>query len=463
MSLGFCSECGKELQAGEGFCANCGHRFESQEAVGGAPIQEPQQNIKTLSKKNKYLIGIVAVIVIALFSAHTYVKSIISTEKQVVTIYEALLEGNGEKFLNVVHVEDEVIFDSEAYMELLEHDGASYLTEEISNAVQQVEKVGVPQFVSANQVGDILKVEKEKFLGIYNKVKITALAYEVNLETDLPIGKMIIGDMEWGLEGEPITLGRFLPGHYLASLKNPNLDDSTLEEDIIVTSESAANVLSISKDAYMVSLAQENEDSLVSIDGKETGKKVSEMPQIGPLFSESPIKLSISKKIAGEQQESSIVEAYPGDEVSFTFEMEEVETEVASSSDEELTETEIVENAERLVLDFRNDYEKTLNNRDFSLVDHYLLTDSVAYKELVEFVGDLKNENYTYDFTHNEATDWEVYPHGDIAIDTYEVFDFTNHKGQLTNYKREKSYLLMLDENGEYKIYNIAISDTVRE
>ena len=36
----------------------------------------------------------------------------------------------------------------------------------------------------------------------------------------------------------------------------------------------------------MVSLVQENEDSLLLIDGKETGKKVSEMPEIGPLFAD---------------------------------------------------------------------------------------------------------------------------------------------------------------------------------
>jgi membrane-associated protein TcaA len=154
-------------------------------------------------------------------------------------------------------------------------------------------------------------------------------------------------------------------------------------------------------------------------------------------------------------------------------EIEQVETEVASStsdSDEEddaitdeLTEEEVISEAQQFVLDFRAAYEKALNQRDFSLIDPFLLTDSVAYKELVEFVGELKNESYTYDFTHNETTDGMVHDYGDILIDTYEVFDFTNRQGKLTHYEREKTYYLELDDDGDFKIYSILIRDTIRE
>ena len=45
----------------------------------------------------------------------------------------------------------------------------------------------------------------------------------------------------------------------------------------------------------------------------------------------------------------------------------------------------------------------------------------------------------------------KVYPNGDVGIDTYEVFDFINHKGDLTHYKREKTYNLRLDYDGDLK------------
>ena len=97
MSRNFCSECGSSLQVGDAFCPNCGHRFESQRIEKVHQSEEPQKS--GMSKKKKIMIGIVAVIAIALFSTHTYIKSIISPEKQVTMIYEALHEGNGEKLL----------------------------------------------------------------------------------------------------------------------------------------------------------------------------------------------------------------------------------------------------------------------------------------------------------------------------------------------------------------------------
>jgi len=489
MGLDFCSECGNSLQAVEAFCANCGHRFESQQTmkqhVEGAQVTTAPQRSRTpqktrMSKKKKIVIGIVAVIAIALFSAHIYIKSIISIDKQIASIYEALHEGNGDKFLEVVHVDDNVIFDPEAYMGLLELGDVPVLVEEIVAAIQQAEKTGLPQFISTDFVNNILKIERKKYLGIYNEIKIAAPAYEVKVETDLPSGKITIGDKEWEIKGEPIILGSFLPGNYSAILSNEELDDATLEWDILVSSNSKDNVLVIEKDAYMVRLAQENLDGLLIIDGKETGKKVSEMPQIGPLFTKTPIELSIVKEINGEQQQSAIVEAYPGDEVSFIFEIKKVEKEVASSTDSEevassidleeddatkkaLTENEITEENKQFVLDFRSAYEDALNTRDFSLVTPFLLEEGTAYEELEEFVGDMKNENYKYNFTHNETAGWEVNPDGGMEIDTYEVFDFINDKGHLTHYKRDKTYYLILDSNGDYKIDSILIRDTVRK
>lgn len=102
MDLGFCSECGKPLQTGEKFCANCGHRFESQQVEVVKTTQKPQHTenvqISKMSKKKKIVIGIVAAIAIALFSAHTYINSTVSTEKQIAAINEALHEGTVKSF-----------------------------------------------------------------------------------------------------------------------------------------------------------------------------------------------------------------------------------------------------------------------------------------------------------------------------------------------------------------------------
>ena len=237
MDLRFCSECGNPLQDGDLFCGSCGHRFESKLKEEAQPAQETQrteepQHIAApkvpkkpgMTKKKKIGIGILAVIAIALFSAHTYIKSIISTENQVVLLHEAFHEGSSEKLFEVIHVDEDVIYDPQSYMELLKHNGTSTMVEDIVDAIQKTENTRLPQFITSYLAGDVLKVEREKYLGIYNKIKITALAYEVKLETDLPSGKITIGDKEWELKGEPINLGRFLPSHYPVLFTNEDLD-----------------------------------------------------------------------------------------------------------------------------------------------------------------------------------------------------------------------------------------------
>ena len=118
---------------------------------------------------------------------------------------------------------------------------------------------------------------------------------------------------------------------------------------------------------------------------------------------------------------------------------------------------------QQLVKDFRSAYEVALNNKDFSLIVPFLLEGSSAYKELKEYMDGLKNGNYTYDFILNDTVSWVSTSIDSVEIESYEEFDFTNQKGQLTHYKRSKIYHLIQDENHKYKIQAISIRDTVRE
>ena len=170
-----------------------------------------------------------------------------------------------------------------------------------------------------DDIGDLLKVERVKFLGIYDKIKITSLAYTAKVDTDFPSGKLIIGDNEWKFNGEQIDLGRFLPGNYTAILTNEEFENSSMEIELMITSNTSDNVLTMEKNRFMVTLDEPNIDSLVLIDGKETGKKIAELQEIGPLFSDASIELMIVQEKDGERIQSEVVEAFPGEIVSFVF------------------------------------------------------------------------------------------------------------------------------------------------
>ena len=477
MNASFCSECGSPRKDTEQFCANCGHDSGS---------LQPGVNSKPgLSKRIKIMLCAAAVLLIALFSAHFYIKSMISPDEQIADIYEALHKGDAKQLIKAIDIADDVIYQPQVYMDSLQYEDPASLMEEITTAIQRTETMGLPQIITSNHIGDFLKVEQKKYLGFYKRIHITALDYEAELETNLPSGRIAIGEKEWAFEGKPISLGHFLPGDYVAVLSNESLEEDSLEVNILVQSNHRENVYTFDKEDYMISFDGESAVGLLVINGKETGEKVSESLEVGPFFTQELIELSLIQEIHGKLQHSDIVHAYPGDKVTFPIDLQPEEQEVFSEEKDneeeqqkdfskvkdreegkvatEDKEEEVRKAAEKFVSSFRSAYEKALNTRDFSLIAPYLKEGSVAYEEFVDFIGDLKDQSYRYDFIKNDMIDTVIISGELIEVDTYEEFNFTNHLGEVTHYKREKTYDLLMSGSDEFEIYSIKISDTIRE
>lgn len=108
------------------------------------------------------------------------------------------------------------------------------------------------------------------------------------------------------------------------------------------------------------------------------------------------------------------------------------------------------------ILNFRGDYEIALQNEDFSYIEDMLLYDSVAYYEMANYMDEIAGQGMIFDFTSNEVTNIEI--QADQAIvSTFEVFDFMNAAGEWSVYERTKDYVVIVDEDGFYKIRHIEI------
>ena len=116
---------------------------------------------------------------------------------------------------------------------------------------------------------------------------------------------------------------------------------------------------------------------------------------------------------------------------------------------------------EQLVLDYREFYRQSLTDKDFGLLSPYLSSDSAAQKKLVDFIGNLGDDYYHYNFILNEVTGTEVME-DEAFVSTYEEFTFTNHKDEVTHYERDKKYSIQLNDDGEFEIHKINIEDTKR-
>jgi len=307
MRPGFCSECGSPKSNNERICANC--EFDS-----GSTEFEANSKSGT-SKRTKVIVGIVAGLLIVFFSAHSYIKSMISPDEQITAIYKALHKGDAKQLIEAIEMTDDVIYDPQAYMDSLQYEDPVSLKEEITAAVERTETTGLPQIISSDHIGDYLKVGHEKFLGVYKRIHITALDYEVKLETDLPRGEIAIGKRKWKFEGKPISLGCFLPGTYVAVLSNESIGEGSKEKEILVHSNNRDNVYTFNKEDYMISFDGENAAGFLLINGKQTFERANELQEVGPFFTRELIELSLVQEIDGKSQYSDIVKAYPGEKL----------------------------------------------------------------------------------------------------------------------------------------------------
>lgn len=476
MSERFCGECGRSKGDAEQFCVDCGYDYGS---------SQPETRYKPgMSKRSKGMLIVAAVLLGALFSAHFYIQSMISPEEQIIEIYEALHKGDEKQLFKALDIAGDVHYDPQVYMDSLQYEEPATVREEMTAAVQRTKTIGIPQIITSQHIGDFLIVEQKKFLGVYKRIHITALDYEVKVETDLPSGKIAIGEKEWDFEGESFSLGRFLPGAYVAVLSNESLEEDSVEMSILVQSNRRENVYTLDKEDYMISFEEENEGGLLFINGTETGMEVSELQEVGPFFTQSLIELSLARGIDGKSQRSESVRAYPGEKVTFSFALEEEEEEAVeqeqaqeqekeqkqqaqaqqkvSSEDKDRGE-EVKRAAEKFVSGFRSAYEKALNTRDFSLIAPYLKEGTDLYEEFAEFIRGMKNESYHYDFIQNAMLGTVIISDGVVEVDTYEEFNFTNHLSEVTHYKREKTYHLLMSGSEDFEISSIKISDTIRQ
>lgn len=201
-------------------------------------------------------------------------------------------------------------------------------------------------------------------------------------------------------------------------------------------------------------------DSIVFVNGKSTKKPLSELQKIGPIFSNTEVKVFIQKEtptgeVAKSYEEivtigSSVYLSYPSD-VSF----------VVKTPEEIAEETFDRNELGQFVIGFREAYQIALNNKDFAIIESFLAPGSIASNEIKDFIGDIGNEYYNYIFTSNEVRGIELKV-DEAFVNTYEEFYFTNHKNDVVFYERDKQYDIRIDANGDFKIHNIHISDTKR-
>lgn len=480
----FCQECGNKLVENQTFCPECGTptHFENERAETQASpgVQEPAPQVvhykekHPMSFKKKISIALISVLAIGLTAGHYAIQAKTSPKEKVDDLLTAIAEKDANAVMAKITVPANTEKNDKAYVEFLSSQDLEELQYRMYETASEVEDDGIARMVMHENGTELFRISQEKFMGLYSVIDVDAITIEPSLNTDLKVGEFQLGAKTFDLSKGANELGSYLPGVYTSVLSTSNgkqIQKLEQEHEFIDGEDATVELLS---DNLMIEVWSNKPDSIVYLNGESTGKTVAELPMIGPLADGEEIKVHAESKDEKDVvQKSEVITASAGSFVELPiFAATENEEEGAAAETPEVSETEeaAAGNAEELleenfletfIKDFRLMYEDALNNKDFSKVDVFLMEDELAREELVEFIGDLGDDYFLYEFITDNVIEYDIQK--DRAfVTTYEEFDFTNHLGEVINYKRNKEYEIVVVDS-EFKIVKINILDTKRE
>ena len=447
----FCHECGNPMEADQVFCAECGTPKTVPNTEAPKPaVQKPK---KPWSFKKKLAFLLVGIFAIALVAGHYTIQAKTSPDSKISNFLTALESGDAEAVLKEITISKEINKDEKIYVSYLKSLDYGVLQSNISEAAAGINEDGITRVITDDNGHQIFKLKQEKYLSLYPVISIEAIPVNVELVTDLPNGEYSIAGKTFDLSKGKQAMGAFLPGVYPATVSAKGVHKSSAEfEQEISGNEDLA--IELQKQQLMVTLSSNEPEAVVFINGKTTEKKVKELAGIGPIFEGDT--LSVHAEL--NDKKSDPLEAVGGDQVNLSIGEEAI---VAAVEEKDETVYFDDDSIDEFIWNFRSAYEAALNAKDYSQVAPYLQPGSSALKEVDEFIGDLGNDYFFYEFYTDEVLDYTV--EGNTAyVTTYEEFDFTNHLYETINYKRNKVYEVVAGKDGTYEIASITIQDTKR-
>ena len=447
----FCHECGNPMEADQVFCAECG----TPKAVSntGSPKPAVQKTKKPWSFKKKLAFMVVSVLAIVLVAGHYTIQANTSPDSKISNFLTALKAGDSESVLKEISISEDIIKDEKVYVTYLKSLDYGVVEANITEGAAGIKEDGITRVITDDNGHQIFKLKQEKYLSLYPVVTIEAIPVTVELATDLPNGEYSIAGKAFDLAQGNQVMGAFLPGIYPATVTAEGAYQSSAETEQEITGNEDLSI-ELQKQQLMVTLASDEPEALVFINGKTTKKNVKDLGEIGPVFEGDTVSLHAELK----DEKSDPIEAVGGDQVNLSVGEEAVAV-VVEEKDETVYFDE--ENIDEFIWNFRSAYQSALNNQSYSEVSSYLYPGSTALKEIDKFIGDLGDQYFLYQFYTDEVLDYTV--DGNTAyVTTYEEFDFTNHLYETINYKRNKVYEIVAGKDNGYQIVSIEILDTQR-
>ncbi|MDE3840204.1 hypothetical protein C0966_12690 [Bacillus methanolicus] len=452
----YCKNCGEKLSANQTFCTNCGTQFDSREIAANRTMQKRER--QQLSAKMKATIVSVIVILAVLAGSHLYFSAQSKPIKTVEKFEQAVRNKDAKALADIMNNGQNklTVSDKEAasYINYLtKENDFKEISKELKRQAYSIEgykKLEPIQDIYGNKLIKLKKLSKKQWL-FYDQYGIEFFPIQLNVSSNLENTEIWLnGKKVKKLKESELSekIGYIFPGEQkIKSVFNGEYAKLTAE-DTLDFADSEENVLDVymELDGASIVVYSNDENAVLFVNGKSTGKKIADIDSFGPVPTDGTIKLHAERTINGKTEKTEEFEVTDDSSIDFIF--EEPETEAASAEADIQGYMDAIgeEQIESFMYDHFVTQVNAFNNRDFDVAKETLDPNGKSYIENRKYIKYLEEKGITEEFHDMELIDYEPVD-GGFNVTTEE--SYTIYYGDGTSkYKefRSKFYLTVLEE-----------------
>lgn len=443
-----------------------------QKAKATPPVKEirKQKRTKLADEQEKksslwrnVVIGLIIVLIVVLFGLHKWLENHFDPMKDLIAMDEAVAKKDLDGYMKYIHFDEDVLLDEESYFEIIEEtEWRESIKDQYFEIVETLKETGslLDREIYDQYDEPMYRIEKENILfGLYHKLSLSAVPIELEIRADLFDTEVNFAEETFTLtdEEKEVTIEVY-PGIYEMDAKSKQ-KYGTFTYDLAALIDSRENNfidISFAQGYYAVDYSSDYDDAILFIDGESTEEKLSEIDELGPIPSDSDLKLyAVWQDKDNHDIVSNTIQLnsdYPTSTLYFQFD-DRYKMSLKNIDNEEVGQ---------FVLGFRDAYEDAVNYLEYDYIKDYLKKGSDAAKGLEDFIEDMKSGFYYYNFTENTVLNVKEKDDGKYEVKTNEKFEFQDDDFRWYDYDREKKYHVELEDD-KLKITKIDYLDTKKE
>lgn len=405
--MSFCGKCGSDLEPGVKFCGKCGQVISSNNETI-KPMKEENENLSfhsndvnsrdtiqtennkginklLASKKNKIIFGSIVAVLLA-FGVLWYIGSENSKPSKIVESFNsAIASEDKSKIAELIYCSDSKLELSEKSVEpLLNYlkDNPSYSKNTIDELKKQALNLETNKSLSAivnNKNSNTFNIVEngKKFL-FFPNYKVEIKPIYVQISTGVKDVTFTLNDEEIGksdVDNFTKEYGPYIPGKYkLVSTYSGKYVSLNEDHDINTIAASDQKVkIEVFESLSYVKVSSDYPEAQIYVNDKDTGIKVSEAQNFGPLSKDTKVYGVINKN--GKTVKSSVYTVMQGD-TSIYLNFQQAENEIK----------EIEMQVYSLIDNYTYYFTKAINYDDFSYVEPFLYPGSAIYNDQKTYI-----------------------------------------------------------------------------